>query len=84
MKLHRKIKRNEKCDAHMILVPTPKVRLQSGQRSRSCLNNNSETTEANLRKLHRKIEHNEKVCCTQKLGSYAQGKGHNYVRGQTD
>ena len=33
-------------------------------------------------KLHKKIEHNEKVCRTQELGSYAQGQGHNYVRGQ--
>ena len=50
--------------------------------SKSCLSNNSKTTEANLTKLHRKIEHNVKVCCTQKLGSYAQGQGHNHVRGQ--
>ena len=27
--------------------------------------------------LHRKIEHNEKVCRAQELGSYAQGQGHN-------
>ena len=33
-------------------------------------------------KLHRKIEHNEKVCLAQELGSYAQGQGHNQVRGQ--
>ena len=33
-------------------------------------------------KLHRKIEHNEKVCRAQELGSYAQGQGHNRVRGQ--
>ena len=32
-------------------------------------------------KLHRKIEHNEKVCSAQELGSYAQGQGHNQVRG---
>ena len=57
-------------------------RLQSGQRSKSCLSNNSKTTEANLTKLHRKIEHNGKVCSTQKMGSYAQGQGHNQVRGQ--
>ena len=31
----------------------------------------SYTTEANLMKLHRKIKHNEKVCCAQDLGSYA-------------
>ena len=40
------------------------------------------TAKANLTKLHRKIEHNEKVCCTQKFGSYAQGQGHNQVTGQ--
>ena len=55
---------------------------QSGQRSKSCLSNISKTTEAYLTKLHRKIEHNEKVCRAQKLGSYAQGQGHNHVRDQ--
>ena len=57
-------------------------RLQSGQRSKLCLSNNYKTTEANLTKLHRKIEHNEKVCWAQKLGSYAQGQGNNQVGGQ--
>ena len=57
-------------------------RSESGQRSKSCLSNNSKTTEANLKKLHRKIEHNEKVCHAQVLGSYAQGQGYNHVRGQ--
>ena len=33
-------------------------------------------------KLHRKIDHNEKVCHAQKFGSYAQGQGHIHVRGQ--
>ena len=47
-----------------------------------CLSNNSKTTEGNLTKLHRKIEHYKKVCCAQELGSYAQGQGHNHVRGQ--
>ena len=56
--------------------------MQSGQRSKSCLNNNSKPTEANLTKLLRKIEHNEKVCRAQELGSYAQGQGHNQVEGQ--
>ena len=59
-----------------------KSRLQSGQRSKSCLSNYSKTTAANLTKLHRKIEHNEKVCCAQEVGSYAQGQGNNQVRGQ--
>ena len=50
------------------------------QRSKSCLSNNSTTTEANVRKLHGKMEHNEKVCRAQELGSYAQGQGHNQVK----
>ena len=33
-------------------------------------------------KLHRKIEHYDKVCHLQELGSYAQGQGYNHVRGQ--
>ena len=40
------------------------------------------TTEANLMKFHRKIEHNEKVCQAHDLGSYAQGQGRNQVKGQ--
>ena len=44
--------------------------------------NNSKTAEANLTKLHRKIEQIEKVCHAQELGSYAQGKGYNQVKGQ--
>ena len=47
-----------------------------------CLSNNSKTTETNLKKLHRRIEHNEKVCSTEELGSYAKGQGHNQVRVQ--
>ena len=57
-------------------------RSQSGQRSESCLSNNSKTTEANVTKLHKKIEHDKKVCHAQELGSYAQGPGHNHVRVQ--
>ena len=60
----------------------PRSSSLSGQRSKSCLSNNSKTIEANLTKLHRKIEHYEKVCCAQELGSYTQGQGHNHVRGQ--
>ena len=61
---------------------SPRSRSQSGQRSKSCLSNNSKTIEANLTKLHRKIEHNEKVCSAEEMGSYAQGQGHNQVKGQ--
>ena len=60
----------------------PRSRSQSGQRSKSCLSNNSKTTEANLTKLHRKIEKNEKVYSAQELGSYPQSQGHNQVRAQ--
>ena len=59
-----------------------KARSQSGQRSKSCPSNNSKTTEANLTNFHRKIEYNEKVCSAQGMGSYAQGQGHNQVKGQ--
>ena len=31
-------------------------------------------------KLHRKIEHNEKVCRAPELGSYAQGQGQSCQR----
>ena len=65
---------------HMTKVPTPKVKVAI--RSKSCLGNTQKTTEANLTKLHRKIEHNEKVCRAQELGSYGQGQGHNQVKGQ--
>ena len=33
-------------------------------------------------KLHRKVKHNEKVCRTHDLGSYAQGQGRNHVKDQ--
>ena len=33
-------------------------------------------------KLYRKLEHYEKVCRPQELGSYPQGQGHNQVKGQ--
>ena len=33
-------------------------------------------------KLHRKINHNEKVCRAHDLDSYAQGQGRNQVSGQ--
>ena len=33
-------------------------------------------------KHHRKIKHNENVCCAHELGSYAQGQGRNQVKDQ--
>ena len=44
-----------------IKVPLPKVKVAVRSEITTYLGNNSETTEANLRKLHRKIEHHEKV-----------------------
>ena len=38
--------------------------------------------EATLMKLHRKVNHKEKVCRAHDLGSYAQGQGHSQVKGQ--
>ena len=67
----------------MIFVPTPKVKVVRSE-VKSCLSNSSKTNEANLMKLHRKIEHNEKVCRAQELGSYAQGQGYNGVKGQIE
>ena len=60
----------------------PKSRSQSGQRSNSCLGNNLKTTEVSLTKFHGKIEDHGKVCRAQEIGSYAQGQGHNQVRGR--
>ena len=57
-------------------------RSQSGQRSKFFLSNNAKIIEANLTKLHRKMEHNEKVCHVPELGSYTQGQGKIHVRGQ--
>ena len=48
----------------------PKVKVTI--RSKSCLSNNSKTSEANVTKIHRKIEHYETVCPAQELGSYAR------------
>ena len=70
MKFHRKIKQNEKvCRAHDF-GSYAQGQGHNRQRSKSCLSNNSKTTEANLTKLHRKMEQNEKVCRAQELGSY--------------
>ena len=82
MKLHRKIKHNDKvCPAHDF-GSYAQDQGPSQVRGQNRVSNNSETTVANLTKLHKKIEHNEKVCRAQELGSYAQGQGHNRVRGQ--
>ena len=66
-----------RCVAHKSKVPRPKVKVTIRSEIKLYLKLCcSETTKAYLMKLHRKIKHNEKVCCTQDLGSYAQGQGH--------
>ena len=72
-----------RCVAHKSWVPMLKVNVTIISDVKLCLKLCcSSTTEANLIKLHRKIKHNEKVCHTHDLGSYAQGQVHNQVRGQ--
>ena len=66
-----------RCVAHKSKVPRPMVKVTIRSEVKLYLKLCcSETTEANLMKHHRKIKHNEKVCCAQDLGSYAQGLGH--------
>ena len=61
----------------------PKVKVTIRSKFKLCLKLCcSYTTEANLMTLHRKIKHNEKVCCAHDLDSYAQGQGRNQIRGQ--
>ena len=70
MKLHRKIKHNEKmCRAHDLGSYTQgQGRNQvKGQNLVSAIT--QKLLKANLTKLHRKLEHNEKVCRAQELGS---------------
>ena len=66
----------------MILIPTPKVKVAVRSEVKIVSEQYSKTTKANLTKLYRKIEHNEKVCRAQKSGSCAKGQGHNQVRGR--
>ena len=80
MKLHRKIKHNEKVrGAHHFGSYTQG---QGHNRVRGQNHVLAKTPEANLTKFHRKLEHYEKVCRAQELGSYAQGQGHNRVKSQ--
>ena len=82
MKLHRKIKHNEKvCHAHSFgSYAQGQGRNQvKGQNRVSAI---TQRLLKHLTKLHRKIEHNEKVYRAQEFVSYAQGQGHNRVRGQ--
>ena len=64
MKLHRKIKHNEKvCRAHDLGQGHNRVRGQIVPKIMLLINN----TKANLLKLHRKIKDNEKVCQAQDI-----------------
>ena len=84
MKLHRKIKPNEKvCRAHDLgSYAQGQGRSQvRGQNRVSAIT--QKLLKQFLTKLHRKIEHKEKVCSAQELGSNAQGQGHNQVRDET-
>ena len=80
MKLHRKIKHNEKVCRAYDLGSYPQGQGRNQVKGQNLFS--AKTTEANVMKLHRKIEHNEKVCSAQELGSYTQGQGHNQVKGQ--
>ena len=68
-KLHRKKNIMRSYVAHRSKVPSRKVsvtiRSEFKLCLKSCLSNNSKTTEANLMKLHRKIKHNGR-CVTHK------------------
>ena len=53
----------------------PKIKVTIGLKVKLCLNSCcSYTTEANFKKLHRKIKHNEKVCQAYDFGSYVKVK----------
>ena len=93
MKLHRNIKHNENVCCTHDLVSYAQGQGCNQVRGQNLVSSLSQkTTEANITELQRKIEHNEKVCraqehnekvCrAQELGSYAQGQGHDHVRGQ--
>ena len=68
--------------AHKILVPTTKVKVTiQGQRfvtDKLDVHNNLKTAEVNLIKFNTVVKHNEKMCCTQNLGSHNQGQGHSH------
>ena len=69
MKVHRKVKHNEKVSRTQELGPYAQGQGgNQGQRS-NCASNHvlviTSATEENLMKLYRKIKHNQKVCCAQ-------------------
>ena len=70
-----------RCVEHRSYVTLPKVKVtirsEVKLRLKSGLNNNKRSTQTNLKKLHRKIKHNKKVCQTQELGSHIKGQGLN-------
>ena len=62
--------------------PSVHLSVRQSVRYKLYLSKSSLTTKANLMKLQRKIKDNDKVCHAHDYGSYAQGQGHNQVRGQ--
>ena len=62
--------------------PSVRLSVSPSVSYKSCLSLNSNATEANFTKLHRKIKYNKKVCRVHDLGSCTQGQGHSGVRGQ--
>ena len=72
MKLHRKIKYNEKVCHIQNLGSYVQGPVHSRVRDQIHISVITQTTKANLRKRHRKIQHKE-VCHAQELGSYTPG-----------
>ena len=69
IKLHRKIKHNEKWCHVYDFGSYAQGQGRNKVRGQNHVSAIAKTTEANLMKLHRMIEHNKKVCCTQELRS---------------
>ena len=81
IKLHRKLKQNEKmCCAQNLGYhdqgqdhnPRLKVCIY-----KSWVSHNSKSNKGNFIKLHRKVKQHEKVCCAPYLGSHDEDHGHN-------
>ena len=69
MRLHRKIKHNEKvCRAHDLGSYAQGQGRNQARGKKTRPSNNSKTIEANLTKLHTKTEHNKKACRAQEPG----------------
>ena len=82
LKLHRKVKQNEKECSAQNLGSTAKVKVIKDQRFvtyKLCVHKiNSKTAEVNLIKFNTMVKHIEKVCCAQNLGPPDQGHGYRH------